>query len=145
MRKSIEESKKAEYFSDKSDRLARAEEKLESRRFIGNRITDAKKEIAQLSKWAEPNNSRLLQAQEKLEYWQNRLVTIEAKQKEEGHKIASPETIKIGDLIYYIGSWMPVVRVNKKTVAVSHWLNIPTFHYKIEYTRISKFQSKSLN
>jgi len=39
---------------------------------------------------------------------------------EEGKQIASPETIKIGDLVFYIGSWMPVVRVNRKTVTVSH-------------------------
>lgn len=145
MRKSIEESKKSEYFSDKSERLERATKKLESRRFIGNRIDDAKKEIAQLSKWAAPNNSRLLQAKEKLEYWQNRLATIETKQKEEGCTVASPETVKIGDLVYYIGSWLPVVRVNKKTVTVSNWLDVPHFQYKIAYTRISEFKSKPTN
>lgn len=142
MLKSNEESKKAEYFSDKSHRLARAAEKLESRRFIGNRINDVRKKIAQLSNWLDSNNPRLLQAQEKLEYWQNRLDTIEAKQKEKGCAIASPETIKIGDLVYYISSWLPVVRVNKKTVTVSNWSNRSHSQYKIAYTRISKFKSK---
>ena len=145
MRKSIKESEKAEYFADKATSLARAESKLKSRRFVGNRINDAKREIAQLSKWAEASHPRLLQAQEKLEYWQSSLKEIEAQQSSQGLTIASPETIKPGDLVYYIGSWLPVVRVNKKTVTVSHWLGIPKFTYKIEYTRISEFKSKPLD
>lgn len=142
MQKSVEETQKAEYFSDKARRLSRAGEELESRQFVGNRIADAKKQIAQLSKWADETNPRLVQAKEKLNFWQDRLVNIEANQKEQGRTIASPETVKNGDLVWYIGSWLPVVRVNKKTVTISHWLGIPTFNYKIEYTRISKFQSK---
>ena len=141
MEKSAEESEKAEYLKSRSFDLSRAQDRLENRKFIGNRIRDAKKEISQLSKWAEATSPRLIHAQEKLKFWKNRLDKIEAKQMEEGEKIASPETIKVGDLIYYIGSWMPVVRVNKKTVTVSHWLDIPKFHYKIAYTRIEKFKS----
>ncbi len=144
MRKSVEESKKAEYFLDKSDTLTYATKKLESRRFVGNRIKDAQKEVAQLSKRTQPNNPRLLQAQEKLKYWQNRLVAIEAKQIAEGCQIPSPETLKIGDLVYYIGKWYPVAKVNRKTVTVSYWSNTPTSYCKIEYTRILKFQSKPL-
>ncbi len=142
VRKSVEESDKARYFKGRAFDLSHAQDRLENREFVGNRISDAKKEIAQLSKWAEATNPRLVKAQEKLEYWQGRLADIEAKRKEEGHAVASPETIKVGDLVYYVGSWLPVVRVNKKTVTVSHWLGVPTFNYKIEYTRIEKFQSK---
>jgi len=142
MQKSVKESRKAEYFSEKSARLARAESKLENREFVGNRIADAERELAQLLKWINPESPRLIQAQEKIDYWSKRLAEIEAKHETEGRGVASPETIKVGDLVWYIGSWLPVVRVNKKTVTVSHWLNIPTFNYKIEYTRISKFQSK---
>lgn len=145
MQKSVEESEKAEYLKERAFDLSRAQSRLENRKFIGNRISDAKKEIVQLSKWAEATNPRLVQANEKLVYWQSCLAKIEAKQKEEGKQIVSPETIKIGDLVFYIGSWMPVVRVNRKTVTVSHWLDIPTFHYKIEYTKIEKFKSKPLS
>ncbi|MBX3034506.1 MAG: DUF3560 domain-containing protein [Bdellovibrionaceae bacterium] len=140
--KSIEESDKARYLKGRAFDLSNAQSRLDNYKFVGNRISDAKKEIAQLSKWAAPTNPRFVQTQEKLGYWQARLAEIEAKRKDEGHAVASPETIKVGDLVYYIGSWMPVVRVNKKTVTVSHWLGIPTFNYKIEYTRIEKFQSK---
>ena len=141
MSKSVEESGKAEYFKDRASDLARADKRLESRRFVGNRISDAKKEIAQLSKWAQATNPRLIQAQEKLAYWQGRLAEIEAQRQESGILVASADTIKVGDDVYYIGSWLPVVRVNKKTVTVSHWLDVPTMHYKIAYTRIEKFRS----
>lgn len=139
--KSIEESDKAAYLRGRAFDLNRSQERMENRRYIGNRIKDAEKAVRQLSKWAEPTNPRLIQAQEKLAFWQGRLAVIEAARQEEGGKMASSETIKSGDHIYYKGSWMPVVRVNKKTVTVSHWLGIPTFHYKIAYTRIEKFRS----
>ena len=141
MRKSIEESKKAEYFSDKADLLGQAEAKLESRQFIGNRIDDAKKEIAQLSKWLSADNPRLVQANEKLGYWQNRMNQIETRMKEDGHIVPSSETIKVGDLVEY-GGWYPVVRINKKTVTVSHWLDIPKFTYKIPYSRIKAIKAR---
>lgn len=144
MEKSVEESNKAEYLKGRAFDLSRAQERLENRRYIGNRIKESEKAVRQLSKWAEPTNPRLLQAQEKLQYWQGCLAQIEAKQTEDGHAIASPETIKVGDLILYKRSWMPVVRVNKKTVTVSHWLDIPSFQYKIEFTRIEKFKSKPI-
>lgn len=139
--KSVEEYDKAEYLRGRAFDLNRSQERLENRRYIGNRIKDAEKAIRQLSKWAEATNPRLVQAREKLEFWKSRLAEIEANRQEEGGTIASPETIKVGDQVYYIGSWMPVVRVNKKTVTVSHWLDIPHFQYKIAYTRIEKFRS----
>lgn len=142
MQKSVEESKKAEYFADKASSLSRADGVLQSRRYIGNRIAESEKSIRQLSKWASAEHPRLIQAQEKLDFWQTRLAEIEAQKREEGLQIASPEVVKVGDLICYKGSWMPVVRVNKKTVTVSHWMDIPSFQYKIPYTRIEKFKSK---
>ena len=36
----------------------------------------------------------------------------------------------------------PVVRVNMKTVTVSHWLGIATMTYKIEYTKIKDVKAK---
>lgn len=140
MRKCVEESEKAEYLKGRAFDLAHAEEKLENRRFVGNRIKDAEKAIRQLSKWAQTDHPRLIQAQEKLSCWQGRLAEIEAKLREEGNTVASPETVKVGDMIYY-GGWMPVVRVNKKTVTVSHWMDIPTFQWKVPYSRIQKIKS----
>lgn len=139
--KSIEESEKAAYLRGRAFDLNRSQERLEDRRYIGNRIKEAQKAVRQLSKWAEPTNPRLLHAQEKFAFWQGRLTELEAARKDEGEAIASPDTIKVGDYICYKRSWMPVVRVNKQTVTVSHWMDIPTFHYKIAYTRIEKFRS----
>ena len=62
--KSIEESEKAEYLKGRAFDLSHAQSKLENRRYVGNRIKDAKKELSQLSKWADMTNPRVLQAQE---------------------------------------------------------------------------------
>lgn len=144
MRKSVEESKKAEYFSDKAERLEWQTEKMESRKFVGNRLAEAKKAIRQLSKWLPADNPRLVHANEKLEYWQNRMSQIESQMKDDGHIVSSPETVKVGDLIEYIG-WHPVVKINKQTVTVSHWTNNPDSTYKIPYSRIKGIKSKPQN
>ena len=150
MRKSIEESKKSEYYDWKVNSLShQVSRSRESREYIGNRVEEATKQLAELNRWAEESLSkgnqhdlhqRIAQAKEKLEFWQGRLKELETKILEEGGKVASPETIKVGDEIYYCG-WLPVVRVNKKTVTVSNWLGVPTMHYKIEYRRITKFRT----
>ncbi len=142
MQKSIEESKKSEYFSDKASRLLDGDSKLENREFVGNRIETIKAEIAALSKWAGTENPRLIQAQEKLEYWLNCMSQIEAKMKENGVIVPSPDTIKVGDLINSIG-WYPVIKINKKTVTISHWLGVETLTYKIPYSKLRSEKSKS--
>jgi len=151
MRKGVEESKKSEYYTDRARSLGYDVDKMtSSRKYINNRLKEARKELASLKRWAEislgKDNQedlarRIAQAQEKTDFWKSRLSEIEAKRQEEGQPVASPETIKVGDLVYYIGSWMPVIRVNKKSVTVSHWMGIPHFKYIIEYARIEKFKS----
>jgi hypothetical protein len=144
MQKSIEEDKKAKYFSEKSIRLFNADSKLENREFVGNRIDNAKTEISSLSKWANADNPRLIQAREKLEYWQSCMNQIESKMKINGDIVPMSETINVGDLINSIG-WYPVVKINKKTVTVSHWLGVETLTYKIPYSKIKAVKSKPIN
>lgn len=151
MRKSVEESRKSEYYADRAQSIGYQVKKMtDSRRYINNRLKESRKELNSLKRWAEISlgsknrqdlSQRIAQAQEKVDFWQNRLSEIETKRQEEGQQIASAETIKVGDLVYYIGSWMPVIRVNKRSVSVSHWMGIPHFKYVIEYARIEKFQS----
>ena len=151
MRKGVEESKKSEYYADRARSIGYQVDKMtSSRRYINNRLKEARKELASLKRWTKESlgtanqedlHRRIAQAQEKSDFWQSRLSEIEAIRQEEGQQIASAETIKVGDLVYYIGSWMPVIRVNKKSVTVSHWMGIPQFKYIIEYARIEKFRS----
>lgn len=150
MRKSIEESKKADYYSSKVSSLSyEVKRARESRKYIGNRIEETKRELNSIERWLEVSISeasreahqvRKLQASEKLSFWQGRLQELEREILEAGGQIASSETIKVGDEIYYSG-WLPVVRVNKKTVTVSNWLGVSTLQYKIEYCRIQKFRT----
>jgi len=152
MRQSVEESKKADYFSDKSANLRHDAKHITcSRKFIGNRIADATKDIAKLNRYISltqnENNKkiyteRLNQAQAKLDFWQNQLKTVEQSQFENPEQVPSPENIKVGDEVYYLG-WHPVVRVNKKTVTVSHWHDTPQSRYSLPYTKLQKIRKKS--
>lgn len=153
MQKGVEESKKAEHYNYKIISLDyEVNRTRESRMYIGNRIEDATKELSNLDRRKESNHDpkyraqldrRTQQAVEKLEYWQAKMRALESKVLENGGQIASAQTIKVGDEIYYSG-WLPVVRVNRKTVTISNWLGVPTFNHKIEYTRIKKFRSKPM-
>mgnify|MGYP003394516992 CR=1 FL=1 len=86
-------------------------------------------------------HQRIARATEKLEFWRGRLKELDNNLIQVGGKVASPETIRVGDLVYFHG-WLPVVRVNKKTVTVSHWLGIASMTYKIEYTKIKDVKQK---
>lgn len=150
MRKGVEESKKSDYYADRARSISYQVDKMtSSRRYINNRLKEVRKELKTLKSWTEESlgksnqedlHRRIAQAQEKLEFWQSRFSGIESERQKAGQQIASPETIKVGDFVYYIGSWMPVIRVNKKSVTVPHWMDIPHFKYIIEYTKIEKFR-----
>ena len=140
MRKSIEESEKAEYLGWKAASLSnQASSARESRSYIGNRIEDATKELAQLGRRKDETHDagyrtqldlRISNATEKLEFWQTRRQEIETKIIEQGGKVPSPDSIKVGDEVYFHG-WLPVVRVNRKTVTVSNWLGVATLTSRI--------------
>ena len=152
MRRSVEETEKADYFTNKSASLRHDAKHITcSRKFIGNRIADATKDIAKLNRYLSLTQNkankiiyaeRLNQAQEKLAFWTNQLKTLEQSQFEDEAQVPSPENIKVGDEVYYLG-WHPVVRVNKKTVTVSHWHDTPQSRYSLPYTKIQKFRSKN--
>ena len=142
----IDERPRAE--PGRGDRIEANTATRESREYIGNRIQEATAELASLRRWIDEGlgasnqrdlHQRIQQATERLEYWQSSVKELETKIVGEGGQIASPETIKVGDFIYYAG-WLPVIRVNRKTVTVSHWLGVATMTYKIEYRRIEKFR-----
>lgn len=147
MQKSIEESKKSDYYDSKASSLGyEVTRARESREYMGNRVDEATKELAALQRSWKLNpgrielTMRISNTQKKLSYWEKRLKERETEILAEGGQVATPENIKIGDEIYYTG-WLPVIRVNQKTVTVSHWLGVPTFTYKIEYRRITKFRT----
>jgi predicted RNase H-like nuclease (RuvC/YqgF family) len=150
MRKSVEESKKVEHYDYKVRSLGyEISRARESRKYLENRLKDAKKELRKLEGWAkvyldqknhENLQPRITQAKEKVAYWEKRLEERENEIRAEGGQVASPENIRPGDLVRD-GQWYPVVRVNRNTVTVSHWLGVPTLTYKLEYRRITEFRT----
>ena len=121
----------------------------QSRDYIGNRIQDVTKEIAKLNSYISGTTSpdyksqleiRISNATEKLQYWENQQRELETEILAKGGKIASPDTINVGDEVYFCG-WLPVVRINRKTVTVSNWLGVAAMTYKLEYTKIKNFRT----
>ncbi len=150
MRKSVEESKKVDYFESKISTLKyEVGRNQKSRSYLGNRLAEAQSHLAKIQRAKdryeefhrlETYNLRLQSATEAVEYWSKSLKDLEAELLNQGGKVASPETIKPGYLIKY-GNWYPVVRVNKKTVTISHWLDVPKFTFKLPYTKIQSFKA----
>ena len=150
MQKSIEESKKADYFSDKVSSLKHQISKTRhSRSYIGNHIQDATRELSKLNSLAlgatSPAykmdlESRIANATDKLQFWESQQKELESEILAKGGKVASSETIKVGDEVYFCG-WLPVVRINRKTVTVSNWLGVATLTYKLEYTKLKSYRS----
>lgn len=150
MRKSIEESKKSEYYSDKANSLGhQVNQMANNRTYIANRIREGRAELARLGRQNHLTDEPLAQAQlqtrisnalERLTVWQEKLRALEDEAVAKGEQVASPENLKAGDLVYYRGTWYPVVRVNQKSVTIGNWLGVATFTFKVEYAGITKFR-----
>lgn len=144
MRKSIEESKKADYFSDRSANLEREAKRItQDRSYIMNRIEELESYLRRLQRHAASYSDytiRVDETKEKITYWRSKLSEVESEIKASGHNIATPDNIKPGFWIKYTGTWYEVVRVSRKTVTVKNWLNIPTFTWKPRYADIDDFR-----
>jgi hypothetical protein len=148
MRKALDESKKADYFADKVSSLkCQVAKSRQSRDYIGNRIQYASKELIKLNSLISGVISptykigleiRIANATEKLQYWT--IQQTEAEILARGGKVASTGTVKVGDEVYFCG-WLPVVRINRKTVTVSHRLGVASMTYKLKYTKIKDFRT----
>ena len=144
MRKSIEESKKANYFSYRASNLERdAKRVTQDRSYIMNRIEESEAYLARLNRHASAYSdftTRVAETEEKLAYWRGQLASIENTLKDAGGQVASPDNIKPGFRIKYTGTWYEVVRVSKKTVTIKNWLGVPTFTWKARFVDIDDFR-----
>lgn len=144
IRRSIEESKKAEHLSCKAGNLERdARRIMEDRSYIMNRIEEEEAYLRRLKRHAASYSdyqSRANETEEKIAYWKSRLSEIENKMRSSGRNIATPENIKPGFWIKYTGTWYEVVRVSSKTVTIKNWLDVPTFTWKPRYADIDDFR-----
>ena len=145
MRKSIDESKKAEYFEHKSASLEQDVSRiLQSRCYIGNQIEKEEAFMRRLHRhptWVSNFESRVRETQEKLDYWKSKLSEIAAANSEAGKRTPSPETVVKGGYVNHRGQWYPVVRVSKKSVTIGNWLGVATFTFRVPYTDLSDCRS----
>jgi hypothetical protein len=144
MRKSIEESKKVDYFSGRADNLEHDAKRIkQDRSYIANRIEEAEAYLRRLQAHAAQYSDfeqRVAATTEKLNYWKEQLATIEATLIAAGRRIACPENIKRGSFVNYGAQWYEVIRVSKKTVTIKNWLDVPTFTYKLRYADLSDYR-----
>lgn len=146
IRKSVEEDKKADYFSHRAAGLEHDVKKItQDRSYFMNQI---EKEDALLRKLKRnsvifPNHDykpQIVECEEKLAYWRGKLTEVGEALKAQGVPIATPENIKVGSRIKYTGTWYEVIRISKKSVTIKGWLAIPKFTWKVRYVDIDDFR-----
>jgi hypothetical protein len=147
MRKSIEETKKAEYFSDKSTNLERdAKRIIEDRSYIMNRIEEEEAYLRRLQKHSASYSdytARVNETQEKIDHWKSRITLVEIQLREAGKRVATAENIKTGFWVKYLSQWFEVIRVSKKSVTVCNWLGVPSLTWKARYADIDDYRDPS--
>ena len=143
MRKSIEESKKADYFSYRASNLERDAKRItQDRSYIMNRIEESEAYLARLNRHATAYSdftTRIAETEEKIAYWRGQLASIEITLKDAGRRVASPDNIKVGCYVNYGGKWYEVARVSKKSVTIKNWLDVPTFTYRLRYADLRDY------
>ena len=144
MRKSIDESKKAEYFEHKSASLEQdATRILQSRFYIGNQITKEEAYLRRLNRersYYSDFEYRVKVTQEKLDHWKSRLSEVDRVHTESGKRVPSPEIVKKGGSVKYRGTWHPVVRASKKSVTIGNWHGIARLTFRLLYTDLSEYR-----
>lgn len=144
MGKSIEESKRADYFSYRSANLERESKRItQDRSYIMNRIEETEAYLARLNRHAAQYSdytTRVTETEEKLSYWRGQLASIESTLKDAGRRVASPENVKVGFYVCYSGKWYEVARVSKKSVTIKNWLDVPTFTYRLRYADLRDYR-----
>lgn len=85
-----------------------------------------------LAEWEKRTND----LKEQITYWKKQL-------EEAGGLKVTPDDVKVGDEILYLGTWYEVVRVNPKTVTIKNWLDIPKWTWGAEYSKIREVRHKS--
>ena len=147
MRRAIEESKKSDYFSDKSENLIRDTKRFkEDRSYIMNRIEEEEAYLRRLHQHAASYSNysvRVNETQEKITYWRSRLDSVENELKASGRRIATPANIKPGFWIKYTGTWYEVIRVSKKSVTVKGWLSVDRLTWKPRYADIDDYRDST--
>lgn len=126
MRRSIEESDKADHYRS---RISHINWKVEKQKYdptyLNNRIEENEarlRKIEKNKKWLSDYESRKQEVTEKLDYFKGLLSEVMQGREEQGKLVPSSETISKGDLVKYRGKWYPVVRVNRKTVTFKNWI-----------------------
>lgn len=144
MRKSIEESKKSDHYSGKSENLQLdAKKVMEDRSYLMNRIEEEEAYSRRLRRQAGSYidySTPIADTQEKIDYWRHRLKLAETALQESGRKVATPANIKIGSWIMYLRQWYKVIRVSPKSVTVCNWLGVQSLTWKTRYVDIDDFR-----
>jgi len=126
MRRSIEESDKADHYKNRISHINwKVEKQKYNPTYLNNRIEENEARLRKIEKnklRLSDYDSRKQEVTEKLDYFKGLLNEVMQERAENGKVIPSPSTISKGDLVKYRGTWYPVVRVNQKTVTFENWI-----------------------
>ena len=136
---------KSDYYAYKAKNIENKHEKqLNDPAYLNNRIEERKVQLRALERAkdnaknlnVEKYETRKKILNEELTYYQTALDKYMTKKEAEGFSIPSKETIQKGDLVKYGCSWYPVKRVNKKTITISNWLDIPEATWAVPFPKV---------
>lgn len=107
--------------------------KQEQERFLDAAVA-AGRDTTRIERWLAYHNARLEVAYQLLQ--------------EAGGNIDDPSNpnniiAEVGGGVFALGSWYPVIRVNKKTVTVGYWLGVETLTYCMPKDHIKATKSKA--
>lgn len=146
MRKAVDESKKADYWANRAQSALARAQRRERPDVIFRRITaletDERKYERELAVENRSEASRwhwerwLWFVQGRLEFERALFSAVKG-----DDTLVHIETMKAGGAVRYTHTWYPIVRVNKKTVTINHWLGVPRLEYLLKRDDIDEYMS----
>lgn len=141
MRKAIDEEAKAKHHARMASIAREAADPRHTVAFMARRIKDAETGLRDVDRklagsqgeptgeWLERLTAMRADFIDRLGYWKAKMEVVGGVQHDK-------TTIAKGDRVLYGHAWYPVVRVNTKTVTVSHWLGIPSMTWQVPYPEV---------
>jgi hypothetical protein len=140
MGQSVQADRAATQLAEKAASSQAQVQKRQSKAYLGNRLreAEAKKRQAERNLAQFPDHPtyrlNLQDAEAAVAHWSQELQTT---------GVLTPNDIRKGDSILFIGRWYEVVRINPKSVTITRWLGIEGWTYRVPYSEIQAHKIKA--
>lgn len=142
--KELEESKRAAYWKERAQTAVAHAARLERPDVVARRIKALEAEQRKCQRYndATPHihwQRWIDHLQMRLDYERALLVAVG------GLLVDKPDTpkVEVGGAVQFLRTWYTVTRVNKKSVTIIGWMDIPTWTYLVPHDDITGVKSKA--